>query len=365
ITAYSQLFANYRERRVRILEIGIQNGGSLEVWSKYFPNAVAIVGCDIDEKCRDLVYDDPRISVIVGDANDPKIFAQVCEISDTFDIIIDDGSHISGDIVRAFSRFFPIVSPGGVFVAEDLHCSYWSAFEGGLEDPASALSFFRRLADLTNKEHWGGPLSAADSLSFFADRHGCTFDEMPLLGVSQVAFFNSLAVVHRGTPEDRALGTRIVVGQEAIVSTASVGLHGTSCPEFPQIDNPAGPMAQRRERLDTILLERDQTLLERDQTLLERDQTIADFDTALSRLQHDHATLEAEYKLRTDEAFMLREKLAQARGHVSQTAKAYVAYKLLSALARSPLPLGSQTRDRFARSAAKRDPRRSLHDVKG
>jgi hypothetical protein len=164
-----------------------------------------------------------------------------------------------------------------MFIAEDLHCSYWSAFEGGLEDPGSALSFFRRLADLTNKEHWGGPLGAADSLSFFAERHGCTFDEAPLLGIPQVAFLNSLAVVHRSTPEDRALGSRVVVGQEAIVSKGPVGLHGTYCPEYPQMDNPAGPTARRRETLDTMLIERDRLIAE-------QKQTIADLEDRLKNL---------------------------------------------------------------------------------
>jgi len=386
VATYGRLFADYRECPVRILEIGIQNGGSLEIWSKYFPNAVAIVGFDIDEKCRDLIYDDPRISVIVGDVNDPEIVAEVCAISDMFDIIIDDGSHVSGDIVRTFARFFPMVTIGGLYIAEDLHCSYWSNFEGGLEDPGSSLSFFRRLADLTNLEHWGAPLSAIKSLSFFVERHGCTFDEAPLLGITQVAFCNSLAVVHRGTSEERALGTRFVVGQEAIVSTGSLGLHGTSCPECLQADNPLGPAARRRETLNTVLAERDAVLskLQQDYSALSEKVVVLDAerkayedegverDAVLSKLQQDYSALServvvlnAERKAYEDERVELRNELAQSRTYVSRTAKAYVAYKVLSALARSPLPFGPQTRKRLARSAAKRDPRRSLSEKSG
>ncbi|NOD34436.1 MULTISPECIES: hypothetical protein [unclassified Ruegeria] len=124
------------------------------------------------------------------------------------------------------------------------------------------------------------------------------------------------------------------------------------------MDNPVSPMARRRETLDTVLVERDHT--------------IADLDATLARLQHDHAAmsqrnaaLEAEQKLRKVEIFKLRKKLAQARVHVPRTAKEYVAHKVLSALMLSPLPLGSRTRDRFARSVAKRDSRRSLDCLLG
>ena len=35
---YDRILAAYSElRRIRLLEIGIQNGGSLEIWSHYFP----------------------------------------------------------------------------------------------------------------------------------------------------------------------------------------------------------------------------------------------------------------------------------------------------------------------------------------
>ncbi|MEI8210365.1 MAG: hypothetical protein WCG16_14235, partial [Methylococcales bacterium] len=36
---YSRLFETYRNRPVRLLEIGVQNGGSLEIWGQYFVNA--------------------------------------------------------------------------------------------------------------------------------------------------------------------------------------------------------------------------------------------------------------------------------------------------------------------------------------
>jgi O-antigen biosynthesis protein len=65
LTAYDDIFGPYRERPMRILEIGVQNGGSLEIWSRFFPKAEHIVGCDNNSKCENLKYDDLRISVVV------------------------------------------------------------------------------------------------------------------------------------------------------------------------------------------------------------------------------------------------------------------------------------------------------------
>jgi hypothetical protein len=68
LTEYDRLFAPWRDKPIRLLEIGIQNGGSLEIWSQFFPNAEKIVGCDIDLACTRLKYDDKRVAVVVADA---------------------------------------------------------------------------------------------------------------------------------------------------------------------------------------------------------------------------------------------------------------------------------------------------------
>ena len=154
LTEYDRLFTVYRNQPVQLLEIGVQNGGSLEIWDQYFPNARKIIGCDINPSCAALQYRSPRIAVVTGDANLDEFQNEILQYASTFDIIIDDGSHDSSDIVRSFARYFPYLSETGIYVAEDLHCSYWDNFEGGLHQPLSAMSFFKRLTDIVNHEHW-------------------------------------------------------------------------------------------------------------------------------------------------------------------------------------------------------------------
>lgn len=228
LNEYDRLFQSYRNEPISLLEIGIQNGGSLEIWSQYFPYAEHLVGCDINQKCTNLIYDDPRISVIVGDANSEDTFQRVGKITSKFDLIIDDGSHTSSDIVKSFSHYFPMLAEGGLFVAEDLHCSYWQEFEGGLFLPQSSITFFKRLADIVNFEHWGHPRSRKDLLKEFSECYKVDFDEDKLSQIHSVKFINSICVVEKKHSEANCLGTRFITGETEVVVPGHIDLIGTT-----------------------------------------------------------------------------------------------------------------------------------------
>ena len=100
------------------------NGGALEIWHHYSPQAQHIVGCDIDEKCREIQFAGDNIDLIIGDVKLDSTVAAITAISPEYDIIIDDGSHRSSDIIAAFVKLFPLLKAGGTFIIEDLHCSY-------------------------------------------------------------------------------------------------------------------------------------------------------------------------------------------------------------------------------------------------
>jgi hypothetical protein len=214
---YQRLFRELKDQPVSLLEIGVQNGGSLEIWAKYFANARCLTGCDINEKCRKLTFDDPRIAVFVGDANSDAIQSAIARRSPQFDIIIDDGSHKSGDIVKSFARYFPLLNRGGIFLAEDLHCSYWRDFEGGLFDPLSSIAFFKDLADIVNHEHWGIPETRAVLLERYSLAYGVDLSEQTLAGIQSVEFLNSICIVRKKTDEQTGLGFRRRAGVSAEV----------------------------------------------------------------------------------------------------------------------------------------------------
>jgi SAM-dependent methyltransferase len=217
--AYERLFSPLRDQAVNLLEIGVQNGGSLEVWAQYFANAAQIIGCDVDPKCANLQYVDPRIEVVVGDATDKRTRMQVMEICNSFDIVIDDGSHLSSDIVSAFLSYFPLLKPGGLYVVEDTHALYRPVPGGGVLSGTSAQQFFKLCAELINLEHWEGQLPTETLMSTFIPRR----DEFPAWleqgGIESVEFRNSMVSIRKAV-RGAALGRRIIAGAEALVHPA-------------------------------------------------------------------------------------------------------------------------------------------------
>lgn len=224
---YDRLFSPMRERPVALLEIGIQNGGSLERWAAYFRRGTHFIGCDINPDCERLSFEDTRIHLIVGDANQHENVTRILACAPRFDIVIEDGSHTSGDIVRAFVNFFPHVENGGLFVAEDLHCSYWTSFEGGLFHPHSSMAFFKRLADIVNHEHWGIGIGRAQLLQDFWDTYQVRLSDEILSSIHSVEFINSICVIRKDLPEKNELGSRQIGGEKELVVSGHKALHGT------------------------------------------------------------------------------------------------------------------------------------------
>ncbi len=152
IPVYEGVLAPFRDKPIALLEIGIQNGGSLEIYSEYFTRPKILIGCDINPKCRLLEFAS-GIEVVVGDCTADAVRDEITAISRSFDIIIDDGSHVSHDVITAFLKYFPLVEAGGIYVIEDLHTSYWQRWQGGLFYRKSSISFLKLLVDALHAEH--------------------------------------------------------------------------------------------------------------------------------------------------------------------------------------------------------------------
>lgn len=269
---YDRLFSSYRDKAVCLLEIGVQNGGSLEIWGQYFPKAKKLIGCDINPDCAKLRYDDPRIAVVVGDANTDQSQAEILNLSAQYDVIIDDGSHTSGDIVRSFARYFPYLKDGGLFVAEDLHCSYWQAFEGGLHYPYSSIAFFKRLADVINYEHWGVDKQRSQLLAGISDHFNVDLPDALLSEIHSVEFVNSICIVRKSTSDLNRLGSRFIAGQEELVVTGHIALSD----QLPNTVNESGNSWSILDRApDESFEQLSQELIAANRHLAEQDAQIA------------------------------------------------------------------------------------------
>jgi hypothetical protein len=156
---YERHFGAYCGRAVRMLEIGVSKGGSLDMWRKYFGPDAVIYGIDIDPSCEK--FNGISAQVRIGSQDDPTFLRKVVEEMGGVDIILDDGSHINPHINASLDVLFPLLQDGGIYMVEDTHACYWEAYSGGYRIKSSFLERAKNLID--DLHHWYHPYGETDT----------------------------------------------------------------------------------------------------------------------------------------------------------------------------------------------------------
>jgi cephalosporin hydroxylase len=127
LETYEHLFQNKKNTAQNILEIGVQEGGSIKLWYDYFKNAT-IYGLDI-RKIKDIwpeLKNKPRIKLGCFDAYDSNFVEnQMKPLNVKFDIMIDDGPHTLESMISFIEYYLPMLSDDGIFVIEDVQSFDW------------------------------------------------------------------------------------------------------------------------------------------------------------------------------------------------------------------------------------------------
>jgi hypothetical protein len=150
-TIYERHFGPYRRRRPVVLEIGVSQGGSLQMWRRYFGRRSTIIGVDIDERVAAL--EEPGVHIRVGDQSDTDFLRSLADEWGPFDIVIDDGSHIPQHQRASMEALWEHLKIGGVYLVEDLHTSYWPEYGGGLRVEPSFIEWVKARIDDVNAYH--------------------------------------------------------------------------------------------------------------------------------------------------------------------------------------------------------------------
>lgn len=120
--AYDTIFSNYTSPR--ILEIGVFNRESIDMYIEYFDKPY-IVGMDNQDKSH-LVNNDWKF--VRGDQSNVADLRRCVDGEDKFDIILDDGGHTMKQQQVSFGYLINHVKSGGYYILEDLHTSYRQAY---------------------------------------------------------------------------------------------------------------------------------------------------------------------------------------------------------------------------------------------
>ena len=140
LESYERYFEPLRNCEVRLLELGIKDGGSLLMWRDYFDSGM-IVGLDIEPSPLKTTG---RIRTYLGRQEDATLLHRIAAecAAGGFDIIIDDCAHI-GVLARESFRhlFFDHLKSGGWYVVEDWGTAYWPSFVDGAAYPSEEKRF--------------------------------------------------------------------------------------------------------------------------------------------------------------------------------------------------------------------------------
>lgn len=143
---YERHLNRFSRTPIHLVEVGVQKGGSLEMWSKFFED-VKITGIDVDPACKELKYENPNITVAIGDQGSGAFWDGFLAASAPIDVFIDDGGHYMDQQIITFEKVFPKLNMGGVFICEDCHTSYMNHNGGGYKRKSSFIEYAKNFVD--------------------------------------------------------------------------------------------------------------------------------------------------------------------------------------------------------------------------
>jgi len=119
---YDKEFLKYKDKEIKLLEIGVHRGGGLAVFHEYFKNAEI---CGVDpfdfgaiKNCESF----PRIKIFYADGYKE----QFSSFLPSFDIIIDDGPHTKESHLQSLTLYLAKLNQGGMFIIEDIGQMEWT-----------------------------------------------------------------------------------------------------------------------------------------------------------------------------------------------------------------------------------------------
>lgn len=148
---YDLHFSRFRDTDVHVVEFGVSQGGSLQMWKEYFGPNARIFGIDIDPRCKKL--EEEQIEIFIGDQEDRKFLKLLAQKIPRIDVLIDDGGHTMKQQINTYEELFPHISKNGVYLCEDLHTSYWLKWGGGYRKRGTFIEYSKGFIDAINAWH--------------------------------------------------------------------------------------------------------------------------------------------------------------------------------------------------------------------
>lgn len=184
---YEPILERLRDKPVRLVEIGVEDGESMEAWMRYFTKTDHIYGIGYGAynewqtegvtNCSDYPWrksfflwsvgngvpedSNGKCSLFKGDQSDTEFLDFFKnKTGGKFDVVIDDGSHVPSHQLISFESLWPSIVPGGFYFIEDVETSYWKEsaeiYGYKLTNQKSLVDQLKLVADVVNRKYANG-----------------------------------------------------------------------------------------------------------------------------------------------------------------------------------------------------------------
>jgi cephalosporin hydroxylase len=128
LETYQEILIKKKETARNILEIGINKGGSIKLWSDFFTNAT-IYGLDINDTSEviDSIKNKKNIKLFNHyDAyNFETFYYNFLKKDIKFDLILDDGPHDLNSMRTFIKLYSQVLASDGILIIEDVQSMDW------------------------------------------------------------------------------------------------------------------------------------------------------------------------------------------------------------------------------------------------
>jgi hypothetical protein len=191
---YDSLLAPLQGRPIRMLEIGVYRGASLEMWRRFLHPGSLIVGIDIDPGCKRFDRPEENVHVRIGSQADGDFLDAVVREFGPFDVVLDDGSHMCSHMIASFGHLYlPALVDDGLYIAEDTQTNFWREYRD------RSYSFIDLCKDLVDVMHTHYPLAEGEQAWRIGHAAKVAALEVPRLGaqIRDITFHDSIVVIRK------------------------------------------------------------------------------------------------------------------------------------------------------------------------
>lgn len=129
---YNEKFKKFKDKKIKILEIGVLQGHSLKLWEQYFLNA-QIFGVDVQNIIEHSFGD--RVKIIFSNAYSIDFIKKIQETEGKFDIIIDDGPHTLDTQHFFLSNYQNLLKDSeSIIILEDVYSNAFQSLRNSFND---------------------------------------------------------------------------------------------------------------------------------------------------------------------------------------------------------------------------------------